>query len=121
GSKKWDLREYELDEEEWQIAAQLRTVLKLFSDATLFFSRSGNPNLVSIIPAMDHIDDRLAHMGLDEDMLPAVRAAASLGRKTCNRYYEKTDDTETNRIAMALHPSWKLDYFKEAGWENAWI
>ncbi|KAI0693046.1 hypothetical protein C8T65DRAFT_539034, partial [Cerioporus squamosus] len=115
------LRDYELEEEEWLVAAQLRDVLKLFSDATLFFSRSGTPNLVTIIPAIDHIDDQLAKIALDKKILPAVRAAASLGRKTCNRYYEKTDETEAYRFAMMLHPSWKLEYFKEAGWEDEWI
>ncbi len=87
---------------------------------------------------MDHIDETLAQMGLNEDFLPAVRAAASLGRKTCNRFYSKMDDTEMNRIVMgmsiphapvysstdlpsALHPSWKFDYFREVGWENSWI
>ncbi|KAI0699600.1 hypothetical protein C8T65DRAFT_527591, partial [Cerioporus squamosus] len=115
------LREYEMDEEEWLIAKQLCDVLKIFSDATLFFSRSGTPNLVTVIPAMDHIDDKLAQIGLDEDILPAVRAAASLGRKTCNWYYATTDDSPMCRFAIIFHPSWKLDYFKEAGWEAAWI
>ncbi|TFK79282.1 hypothetical protein K466DRAFT_474466, partial [Polyporus arcularius HHB13444] len=54
-------------------------------------------------------------------LLAAVRAAASLGRKTCNRYYERTDETAVYRFAMMLHPSWKLEYFKDAGWQDGWI
>ncbi len=56
-----------------------------------------------MIPAMDHIDDRLAQIGLNEDILPAVRAAASLGRKTCNRYYATTDDSPMCRFAISTY------------------
>ncbi|KAJ6561196.1 hypothetical protein DFH09DRAFT_921392 [Mycena vulgaris] len=36
-------------------------------------------------------------------------------------YYDKTDHSETYRIAMILRPKHKLAYFRKAGWEDAWI
>ncbi|TFK78992.1 hypothetical protein K466DRAFT_474410, partial [Polyporus arcularius HHB13444] len=63
GHKKYDLLEYALEDEEWKLAEQLRD---LFFDATQFFSRSGTPNLVNVIPAMDHIDEQLAQIALDK-------------------------------------------------------
>ncbi|KAG1839908.1 hypothetical protein DFJ58DRAFT_644076, partial [Suillus subalutaceus] len=49
------LRKFELVDSDWEIASQLRDILK---DTTLFFSR-GTPNLAKVIPVMDLIDERL--------------------------------------------------------------
>ncbi|KIK72755.1 hypothetical protein PAXRUDRAFT_43783, partial [Paxillus rubicundulus Ve08.2h10] len=49
------LRKFELSDNEWLVVEQLYSILK---DATLFFSRS-TPNLATVIPAMDHIDQQL--------------------------------------------------------------
>ncbi|KAJ8579264.1 hypothetical protein M405DRAFT_754714, partial [Rhizopogon salebrosus TDB-379] len=111
------LRKFELTDEEWEIAGQLRDVLK---DTTLFFSRS-TPNLATVIPAMDLIDDKLTSYSHDHKYLPAIRAAVRLAKKTLNRYYELTDTSEVYRIAMVLHPCHKLSYFKNAGWEDEWV
>ena len=72
-----ELQAYELNEREWAIARQLSKILEvrkrqchcllmalssliiqILKDATLFFSRS-TPNLVTVIPAMDFINDKL--------------------------------------------------------------
>ncbi|KAF8162019.1 hypothetical protein BJ912DRAFT_865120, partial [Pholiota molesta] len=42
-------------------------------------------------------------------------------KKTLNRYYSRTDDAEVYRIAMILHPAYKLEYFRAANWEAEWI
>ncbi|KAG1895975.1 uncharacterized protein F5891DRAFT_959346 [Suillus fuscotomentosus] len=114
------LRKFELTDEEWEIAGQLRDVLKILKDATLFFSRS-TPSLATVIPAMDLIDDKLTSYLQDHKYLPAIRAAVCLAKKTVNRYYELTDTSEVYRIAMVLHPRHKLSYFKNAGWEDEWV
>lgn len=60
-----------------------------------------------------------------------------MGKKTLNRYYNKTDHSDIFRIAMGmfsivfltyslarntvLHPRHKLQYFKDAQWEQEWI
>jgi len=112
------LREYEISEAEWQIAQQLRDALKvrlqacarslasifirrpqIFRDATLFFSR-GTPNLATVIPAMDHLDQHLATASLNRNYVPAVRVALAIGKAKLNRYYNLTDSSEVYRIAM---------------------
>lgn len=113
-----DLRKYELSDKDWVLAGQLRDALKvccyglvhtrkltlcqIFRDATLFFSRA-TPNLAHVIPAMDHIDERLATDALNEKLDPSIRVALSLAKKTINRYYEKTDQSILYRTAMSTY------------------
>jgi hypothetical protein len=117
GNQKMKLRQYELTEEDWTIATKLRDVLKvcstvgfivytdtvvqIFKDATLFFSR-GTPNIATVIPAMDHIDEHLATAALESKYPLAIKAALAIGKRTLNRYYDKTDHSEVFRIAMGL-------------------
>ncbi|KAJ7832684.1 hypothetical protein B0H14DRAFT_2364680, partial [Mycena olivaceomarginata] len=97
GDRKLDLRIYEMDDAEWLVAQQLADILK---QATLFFSRK-SPNLPMVIPAMDRIDEDFAIRSLSSDYHPAIRIALSLGKATLNKYYDKTDHSETYRIAMS--------------------
>jgi hypothetical protein len=85
---------------------------------------------------MDHIDAHLATATRTTGYSASIRAALAIGKKTLNRYYNKTDYSEVYRIAMGgfhldisyfidsfsvLHPRHKLQYFKNAGWEDSWI
>ena len=90
---------------------------------------------------MDYIDEAFTNGILNKKELdPAVWAAMGLVKKTLNRYYTLTDASELYRIAMGkfffffcflftlliprlvvLHPRHKLEYFKHAGWSDAWI
>lgn len=122
GDKTANLRKYELDDDEWMIAIQLRNTLKvtvmshfgsffpfllffgrhqIFKDATLFFSRS-TPCLATVIPAMDHIDETLTNHSLDLNYEPSIRAALGISKKTLNKYYNATDQSEVYRIAMGM-------------------
>ncbi|KAG2144435.1 uncharacterized protein EDB93DRAFT_1087674, partial [Suillus bovinus] len=90
------LRKFELNDEEWAIAKQLRSVLK---DATLFFSRS-TPNLATVIPAMDLIDEKLTTYSCNRQYHPSIHSAVQLAKVTLNWYYQLTDQSEVYRIAM---------------------
>jgi hypothetical protein len=68
--------------------------------ATLFFSRS-TPNLANVIPVMDVINDRLTVKANDRILSLAIRSSLGLAKKTLNRYYSRTDDSEAYRIAMS--------------------
>ncbi|CDO75086.1 hypothetical protein BN946_scf185010.g11 [Trametes cinnabarina] len=114
------LREYELSAEEWQLAEQLQALLKVFFDATTFFS-SSQPNLAQVIPAMDLIDEKLATACIDSSLHPSIQVAARLAKDTLNKYYSKTDISDVYRIAMVLHPRYKLRYFKDHTWDQDWI
>jgi len=51
---------------------------------------------------MDTIDQVLATNALSSKYSVAVHAALSVGKKTLNRYYAKTDLSKTYRIAMGI-------------------
>lgn len=121
---------------------QILIYLQIFKHATLFFSRD-TPSISTVIPAMDHIDSYLATTIEDPSTSDGLKGALYLGKRTLNRYYDKTDLSENYRIAMGgffyfaiyyylllltisifslvLHPRHKLKYFENAGWEEEWI
>lgn len=51
---------------------------------------------------MDHIDEHLATASVNADYPAAVKAALAIGKKTLNRYYNKTDHSKIFRIAMGI-------------------
>ena len=51
---------------------------------------------------MDHIDEHLASASISQKYDPAIRAALAIGKKTLNRYYDRTDHSELYRIAMGM-------------------
>jgi hypothetical protein len=60
-----------------------------------------------VIPIMDHIDKHLATFATNDDYPLALKAALAMGKKTLNRYYDKTDHSEVYRIAMGKFRSLK--------------
>jgi hypothetical protein len=52
---------------------------------------------------MDTIDEVLATNALSSKYSVAIQAALSAGKKTLNRYYEKTDLSDTYQIAMGVY------------------
>jgi hypothetical protein len=93
---------------------------------------------MTVIPAMDHIDESLTNNSLDIEFEPSICAALGIAKKTLNKYYNATDQSEVYRIAMGtcmpspysflittclsvLHPRHKLQYFERAGWQPDWI
>jgi hypothetical protein len=49
---------------------------------------------------MDHLDEHLATAAVSPKYDPAIRLAVTMGKKTLNRYYDRTDHSELYRIAM---------------------
>jgi hypothetical protein len=68
----------------------------------MFFSRA-TPNLPTVIPAMDVIDEALATKSRDRTLSLPIRAAVRIGKITLNRYYALTDASEIYRIAMGSY------------------
>jgi len=77
-----------------------------------FFSRD-TPNISTIIPAIDHIDEYLVTASQNVKYSEAIRAALALRKRTLNRYYDKTDHSEVYRIAMGkpLHVHFDSFFF----------
>jgi hypothetical protein len=68
----------------------------------LFFSHGGTLNVTSVIPAMDHLDKHLALVATSPKYGKAIKAAIVLGKKTLNRYYNCTDQSEVYQITMSM-------------------
>ncbi|KAF8993714.1 hypothetical protein BDQ17DRAFT_1252599, partial [Cyathus striatus] len=109
-----------LQEYEWSIAKQLCVILEVLKRVTLYFSLS-TLFLSNVIPMMDHINNKLTATAVNPDFPALIHTAAGLAKKTLNHYYSRTDKAETYQIAMILHPKYKLQYFKNAKWEDSWI
>jgi len=67
-----------------------------------FFSHS-TPNLETVILAMDHIDETLSTTSLNKSYSPSICAALGITKKTLNRYYNATDNSEVYHIAMGTY------------------
>ncbi|KAF8235490.1 hypothetical protein L208DRAFT_1256762 [Tricholoma matsutake] len=112
---KNNLHQFELVKVEWAIAEELRDILKILKDATLYFSH-GTPNLPTVIPAMDHIDTAFINATLPSSKNhPAVHATIEIAKQTLNKYYSLTDTSW-----VLLHPRHKLAYFEAAGSCSIW-
>ncbi|KAJ7268149.1 hypothetical protein B0H12DRAFT_1002303, partial [Mycena haematopus] len=90
-------------------------------DATLFFSRD-SATLASVIPAMDKIDSLLATAVLklptgEKKFCVPVKAALLKAKKTLNRYYALAFHSRVYRIALILHPRYKIGYLHDNDWE----
>jgi hypothetical protein len=116
---EFNLHKYELAPTEWNTAVELQDILKvsnlpllslahshhfiqIFKDATLFFSH-GTPNLATVILAMDLIDKVLTTLSISPSKYSlAICAALTISKKTLNKYYNKTGESEVYRIAMSM-------------------
>ncbi|KAE9388323.1 hypothetical protein BT96DRAFT_775927, partial [Gymnopus androsaceus JB14] len=110
-----------LTDDEWEAVEGLVSVLKILKDATEFFS-SNSPNISAVIPAMDAIDEAFATGIIEQkELCTPLCYALLVGKKTLNKYYSLSDDSHIYRIAMVLHPSFKLSYFRRLNWQEQWI
>src|ERR1700691_4933360 len=77
-------------------------VLLVLKDATLFFS-CATPNLATVIPAMDHIDEKFTSDSINHTKYEvSIQVSLNLRKKTLNRYYNMTDTSEVYWIAMGM-------------------
>ncbi|KAJ7363873.1 hypothetical protein DFH08DRAFT_667747, partial [Mycena albidolilacea] len=113
------LRKFELDDHEWKVVGDLVYVFKM---ATLFFSSDTISSISNGISAIDTIDDILQSQG-DRKLQPAVlrEVALALGRATLQHYYQKTNASDIHRLALVLHPSSKLEYYRTSGFDSDWF
>lgn len=133
------LRRFLMSPAEWQILRELaptldvsRTLILLFdfiltysrqiiTYATKEVSRASVPLVHEVIPIIDVLTNHFDSVIDNTRLHPVVRAAALRGLIMLNKYYAKSDESVVYRIAMILHPAFKLDYFTKARWEVEWI
>ncbi|PPQ88236.1 hypothetical protein CVT25_005286 [Psilocybe cyanescens] len=118
GDKNLGLRQYELSDDEWEIAKQLSLLLMIFKEATLFFLRS-TPNIPTVLPAMDHIDKWLTTASVNSKLPASIRTATGLSKKTLNRYYKRSDCSKVYCIAMVKFEEPSIALTAQAQKKNA--
>ena len=96
------------------------TTIQIFNDVTEYFSCS-TPSLPMVIPAIHIVDDFLDEHLHSINHRFCICRASTLANSVLNTYYKKTDQSNVYRIAMVLHLSHKLQYFKQYGWATDWI
>jgi hypothetical protein len=100
---------------EWKIAMEIQDILRvsvfsphfplcsghshcfgqIFKDTTMFFSHD-TPNLATVIPAMDLINNTLTTASeLSSKHLLAICATLTLGKWTLDKYYNKTGNPKS--------------------------
>ncbi|OAV99292.1 hypothetical protein PTTG_25340 [Puccinia triticina 1-1 BBBD Race 1] len=94
-------RKYHINSVDIQLANHLVEILQVFYDQTLQVSTRGSARLTHVIVFINEITKMLSNL--------------------TNKYYTLTNCLPLFRIAMVLHPSFKIEYFKIAGWEEDWI
>jgi len=70
---------------------------------------------------MDRLRTELQSFESNDRYSPAIRTALRLGLVLLDKYYSLTDHSEFYRIAMVLHPRYKLRYFEKLKLEKEWI
>ncbi|KAG6851602.1 hypothetical protein C0991_007760, partial [Blastosporella zonata] len=100
GERQLKLRNYDMEPEEWELARQLDEILEVFKEATLLYSEEETSHITSVLPAMDHLDQVLASALVNRNYSSAIHFAVQIGKRTLNRYYSKTDQSEIYRIAI---------------------
>lgn len=74
-----------------------------------------------MIPRMDDLVRVIDDFKDNTTKHPTVRSAAVRGLTILNKYYQRSDESFMYRIAMALDPRFKLQYFIDQEWPKDWI
>ncbi|KNF03751.1 hypothetical protein PSTG_03272 [Puccinia striiformis f. sp. tritici PST-78] len=116
-------RKHHIVDADIELANHLVSILAVFYEQTLQVSTPGSARLTHIIVFIDEVTELLSNAiaGGGGKYPPALRNACRIGLQLTNKYYTLTDCSPLYRIAMVLHPSFKDEYFKIAGWEEGWI
>ncbi|TFK58134.1 hypothetical protein BDN72DRAFT_907046 [Pluteus cervinus] len=70
-TKEKELRKFELSDEEWEVAKQLRDTLKTLKSAMEYFSHA-DTDLSHVICTIDHIDDHFTNTSANSNLNPAL-------------------------------------------------
>ncbi|KAI6009210.1 hypothetical protein EDC04DRAFT_2499307, partial [Pisolithus marmoratus] len=111
------LEKYALTAAQWKIADDLSAILELFEALTLRFSRADMPLVYEVIPMLEHLEHMMTRVHDAPRELPVVRIAAKAALLMIGKYYALTDDSEVYRIAIAMCPDKKAEWFdKNLDW-----
>ncbi|PBK66621.1 hypothetical protein ARMSODRAFT_854438, partial [Armillaria solidipes] len=110
-----------LNDDQWLFLEQLEPMLIMLFLVSEHISKSKFPLIHQVIPLFDSLINKFEDFISNEDLFPGVRAAAICGQTIICKYYSKMDDLIMYRMAMMMHPAYKMEYFQEKEWEPEWI
>ncbi|KNF00045.1 hypothetical protein PSTG_06669 [Puccinia striiformis f. sp. tritici PST-78] len=112
-----------VQQEDFDLAANLVQVLQPFYKLTLQLSTKGSARVAEVVVMIDQITAGLSAVIANEEERypPALQNACHAGLHITNKYYSLTDCSPIYQIAMVLHPSFTDEYFKLAKWPKEWI
>ncbi|KAJ6627989.1 hypothetical protein B0H10DRAFT_1778808, partial [Mycena sp. CBHHK59/15] len=108
----WDLgyRKYNLSNAQWSLLEDMLHILKVFKDATLYFSNENHCTITQVLTTMDKIDDLITVTVVTSSVQPggalkcalhpSIKSALKLAKATLNKHYSHTDTSNVYRIAM---------------------
>ena len=109
----------ELTSDDWHELTAIYSLLAPLKETSLFLQSSGKDcrhgNLFESLQAIDFLLSKLEALKKEHQYLPNshFKASINLGWKKLNKYYTLSDDTAAYRAAIALHPSFKMQWFEE--------
>ncbi|KAF9234388.1 hypothetical protein BU15DRAFT_79069 [Melanogaster broomeanus] len=119
GKEKLGLEAFALSREQWKIAEDLASVLELFNNLTLRFSQANVPLVYEVIPMLECLEHSMTLVRDASNELSVIRIAAEAALIMIGKYYALTDDNEVYRIAIAMCPDKKFEWFeKNLDWHH---
>jgi DNA-binding transcriptional regulator WhiA len=97
-------RNYHVQQEDFDLAADLVRLLRPFYEITLQLSTKASARIAEVVLMIDQITSNLAAViakqDSEQDHPPALRNACRAGLRITNKYYSLTDCSPLYRIAM---------------------
>ncbi|KAF8590830.1 hypothetical protein K439DRAFT_1328930 [Ramaria rubella] len=93
----------------------------MFEKVTKHMSSSRAVLVHQVIPVLDRLTAALELVVDDQSKPLSICHGAKNVLKVVDKYYSCTDDSHIYRVAMIMHPRYKLDYFHAKEWPQDWI
>src|SRR5271155_2334964 len=113
------LRQYRLNEVEWELVEETIKMLEVFKVCLSAIERSVEPTLWKAIPIYNEIGDKLNDF-VKSTPVDVLKKAARAAKHKMDLYYAKTERSEAYSVATVLNPLLKTVYWDELGWKDDW-
>ncbi|KAK1223122.1 hypothetical protein PQX77_014009 [Marasmius sp. AFHP31] len=115
------LGSYQLSDNQWNLAIQLKVILKLFIKPTNMFSQKKIPLVADAIEALEELASKLQRISKSQYdpeggvVADIIRIVAHGGYLLSRKYLDLMDKCEIYTIALVMSPDKKLQWFKKQG------
>ncbi|KAJ6592997.1 hypothetical protein B0H19DRAFT_1279824, partial [Mycena capillaripes] len=115
--KDLNLKAFNVTDDQWNLAADLRDVLECIKEPTLLFSRGGKsrPLISEVIPALQTLRAALERAANSDEIADICRVAAYGGGLVLDKYLNLVPECEAYEFSIALSPNLKLQWFEANG------